>query len=451
MMDAMADPQGSIKGIRSLFKDMELQGMQTTATMCQSALKALMIHPDYNLRQEVLATMRSLWFAIETTGQQHVVIGMLRDGQYELAYDALMKMIDDGLRVDLWVFDVFILVFGNIRFMEEMLQLLHRRQALQDSDGVFYNLLYFALDVCSQNFHYGGTIYAWNKLVKDLRVPPPDGLLENVLATAAKQGDADLAIQALDMLSQRSRFQAYHYEAAAETFCSCQDLAGALGILGIMAKNGVVISHRNTRMLYLLLKENPGLVEEAVAVLAKLQWEQTIPPAAVASIIEAIAELRGSETTMEICSELQEMDDEKMHPAILRHLICNSKTPELRQSLFASYKRSLADEDDPVPTSDVYNKFIPICVAAEEWDLAFSLAEQASEPNSVKVEWSNMKWFEPLLKDAIRREDARILQIVDKLSANADEVTAQKVQRMLQYSRSRRPASPRKTELDGAS
>ncbi|KAI9167198.1 hypothetical protein HJFPF1_03323 [Paramyrothecium foliicola] len=451
MMDAMADPQGSTRGIRGLFKDLSAQGMKPTATMCQSALRALMVHPDYVLRQEVLFMMQTHWFAVETSDQQSILVGLLRDEQYELAYENLINTIEKGVNLEIWVYDVFIMVLGKLGFVDEMLQILYRRKTAQalyqggakEVDMAYPNLLYHALEACSQAFHITGTVYTWDKLVRRLQVPPPDAVVENTLATAARYGHSDLAVEALDLLSQRSRFQAHHYEAAAEAFCKSGNIEGALGILNLMAQNGVVISQKNTRMLYLMLKTNPSLVEEAVSILEKLQQERVIPPAAIASIVEAIAELRGGEATMKLCGAFQEVTGEESDATILRHLICHSRTLELRQSLLKSYEKVAVERGDSITTTKQFNQFIPVCLEAGEWDLAFRLATDAMKMTSVGgPREQDIAWFRPLFHGAIAREDARIWQVVDELIKSANDAIVQSVREILKHSRIRRPDDP---------
>lgn len=133
LMDAMAHPRGSVDGARRLLDDMVEQGMKPTAELCNGALRALMNHPDYILRQEILGIMQEYWFTIDTPVKQTVIVGMLRDEQYELAYARLTELIEQGARIDPWVYDIFILVFGKLRFLDEMLQLLYRRKNIGGS------------------------------------------------------------------------------------------------------------------------------------------------------------------------------------------------------------------------------------------------------------------------------------------------------------------------------
>ncbi|KAG5927703.1 hypothetical protein E4U42_001908, partial [Claviceps africana] len=263
IMDAMADPQGSVKGIRKLFEDMASRNLKPTSDLCQSALAALTNHPDYVLRQDVVDTMKEYWFPVDTVAKQNLVLGLLRDEQYELAYLRLTEMMDQKVCIDLWVYDVFVVVLGKLCFLDEMLLLLYRRKSLVREDKDMTSLLYYALDVCSQAFHHAGTVFAWNSLVRTSLLPPSDGVVENVLATAARHGDTALATEALDKISQRTRLLAHHFESAVEAFSVQGDMDGAFRTLAVMKKNGIPVVRATTRAVHEALARYPKLIRDA--------------------------------------------------------------------------------------------------------------------------------------------------------------------------------------------
>ncbi|PNY29859.1 Uncharacterized protein TCAP_00228 [Tolypocladium capitatum] len=438
LMDAMVDPQGSANGVRKLLDDMNSQNMTPTATMCQSALAALVNHPDYTLRQEILSVMQEFWFTIDTPAKQSVVLGLLRDEQYELAYARLTEMVEQEVRIEPWVYDIFITVFGKLGFLDEMLLLLHRRRNVDASDDGMTSLLYYALDVCSQAFHHSGTVLAWNAVVRNSLLQPSDGIVENVLATAARYGDAALATEALERISQRTRVLAYHYEAVAEAFARSGDVAGAFHILSIMKQNGIMIVRGNTRAMHEALKRSPKLIKEAETALRSLELGGQLPLAVVSVVIEAIAELHGSERAMDLYRDVPSLCGEQASASIVQTLIIHSHDHETRRSLTKDYTANIARDDDPARHPHVYNSLISACAEAGEMDLAFRFATQAMALGSTKRE---LAWVKPLVQCAVACEDGRIWEVVDKLN---DDDTTTMVQRTLQQTRlARRAASPK--------
>lgn len=445
IMDAMVDPQGSAKGIRKLLDDMASQNIKPTSDMCQSALAALANHPDYALRQEILGIMQEFWFTIDTRAKQSVLLGLLRDEQYELAYLRLTELMDKKARIDIWVYDIFIMVFGKLGFIDEMLLLLFRRKSLESEGKALSSILYYVLDVASQAFHYPGTMFAWNSVVRTSLFQPSDGIAENVLATAARHGDATLATEALDKISQRTRLLAYHYEAVVEALAANGDVAGALRTLCIMKRNGIRIARGNTRAVHEALRRHPTLIPDAEQGLRGLaSSEQHVPLAAVGVVVEALAEEQGAEAAMALYRDVPVLCGEPANAAMMQTLIMNSSSAETTRSLARDYTAHVAEDHDPVRSAHVYEALITACAEAGELDLAFRLANQAvtvtrasgDREGSVK---ENISWAKVLLGKAVEVEDARIWAVVDELAK--DEETARQLSRMLRQMRITRRAA----------
>ncbi|KZZ94192.1 pentatricopeptide repeat protein [Moelleriella libera RCEF 2490] len=406
LMDAMADPQGSVTAIRKLLDDMAAHNVKPTEQICQSALVALTNHPDYALRQEVLDMMKDYWFHVDARAQQNGVLGLLRDEQYELAHLRLTKLLEEYPLVDHWVLDVFIVVFGQLGFLDEMLQLLYWRESTTAAGGGgggkdkdrgkdMSGLVYYALDVCSQAFHHPGTMFAWNRAVRGgggLKAVS-DGTAGNVLATAARHGDATLATEALDVLSRQTRVRGHDYEAVVEAFAKGGDVAGAMGILGIMGENGLRLcgggggggQHVSAATMQVLMVYSDHV--ETTRALARDYMERHHGHGAV------------------------DDDDD--------------------------------DDDDAGSASLVVDPglLISACAGAGELDAAFHFVEQAmsrrrhrrrrdndgddddDDENDVEG-LADGEWIRVLVAKAVEREDARLWGVVDEMMAADDEQSA---------------------------
>ncbi|KAL7788973.1 hypothetical protein V8C37DRAFT_224144 [Trichoderma ceciliae] len=441
LMDAMAHPRGSVDGIRRLLDDMVEQGMKPTSEVCNAALRAMMNHPDYVLRQEILSIMQEYWFTIDTPVKQTVVVGLLRDEQYELAYSRLTEMIEQGITVDLWVYDIFILVFGKLGFLDEMLQLLYRRKNIGGStDAVVTSLGYYALDVCSQAYHHAGTLFGWLSVVQNHLVQPSDGIIENVLGTAARNADAQLATEALDMVSGRTRAQTHHYEAVVDAFVGSGDLAAAIRTLCIMKDNGIRISRGHTRTIYKALRSRPGMLGGAEAAVREAARARSIPRAAAAVVIESIAEAHGSEKALSLYRDLPTLCSEERPTArMIQDLIAHSADEATAKLLAKEYADQVSEDDDPARSASTYGLLITKCAETGEMDLAFRFAKQAMAGGITKNRCS--KWISVLVEQAITREDGRVWPVVDSLLNTGEEEMSKLVRRILQQKRISKLAS----------
>ncbi|KAL7933756.1 hypothetical protein V8C35DRAFT_303790 [Trichoderma chlorosporum] len=442
MMDAMSHPRGSVDGMRRILDDMvEQQGMKPTAELCNAALRALMNHPDYVFRLEILSVMQEYWFTIDTPVKQTVAIGLLRDGQYELAYSRLTEMIEQGAKVDPWVYDIFILVFGKLGFLDEMLQLLYRRKNLASSnDPMVINLTYYALDVCSQAYHHAGTLFGWLAVVQNHLVQPSDGIIENVLGTAARNADAQLATEALDLVSQRTRAQPYHYEAVVEAFAGSGDLAAAIRTLSIMSENGIRIGRGYTRTLHKAIKTRPELLETAEAVVREAARARSVPRAAAAAVVESIAEAHGSAKALSLYRDLPTLCTvEPPNARMLQILIIHSADEATAKLFSKEYADQIPENEDPTQSTATFSLLITKCAEVGEMDLAFRFVKQAMASGITKSR--STRWINVLVEQAITREDGRVWPVVDSLLSTGDEDTAKSVRRILQQKRISKLAS----------
>ncbi|KAK4065783.1 uncharacterized protein Triagg1_8552 [Trichoderma aggressivum f. europaeum] len=444
LMDAMAHPRGSVDGVRRILDDMvEQQGMKPTAELCNAALRALMNHPDYVLRMEIGNIMQEYWFPTDTPVKQAVAIGLLRDDQHELAYAKLTEMIEQGAKVDHWVYDIFILVFGKLGFLDEMLQLLYRRKNLTGStDPMVINLIYYALDVCSQAYHHAGTLFGWLSVVQNHLVQPSDGIIDNVLGTAARNADAQLATEALDMVSQRTRAQPYHYEAVVEAFAGSGDLAAAIRTLSIMSENGIRIGRGYTRTLHKAVRSRPELLDNAEAVVREAARARPVPRAAAAAVVESTAEAHGSAKALSLYRDLPTLCDvEPPNARMLQNLIIHSADEATAKYFAKEYADQVSEDDDPTQSTATFSALITKCAEVGEMDLAFRFVKQAVAGGVTKSRSFNLRWISVLVEQAITREDGRVWPVVDSLLNTGDEDTAKSVRRILQQKRISKLAS----------
>ena len=431
MMDAMIDPDGSADGVRRLLRDMSENGIKPTAQLCHSALDALMVHPNYVLRQEVLGMMHEYWFAVDPHARQSIAIGMLRDEQYELAYDRLTQMAEQGVPIELWVYDIFIVVFGQLGFTDEVFSLLQgRRKIHREDDDVALSVLYYALDVCSQSFHHEGTVFAWTIIKRIPGMQLSDGILDNVLGTAARHGNTELATEALTLLAKRASVQPYQYDAVVEAFAREDDIVGAFRILCIMKRNGMAVRHQNTRAVVETLKRRPELIASAVKGLRKLHEDYDMPNAAVDAVVEAKIATMTGEDTMRSYQDMEALCGEGPSAYLLQNMIVHGKDPEARAGLLRTYREHIPEEDDTHRSGRTYDALIEACLEAAELGLAFRFARLAV----LHSRGGERAWVRPLVERAVASKDGRVWEFVGQAGKSGDEGLASLVQTVLRES-----------------
>ncbi|KAH7136510.1 pentatricopeptide repeat protein [Dactylonectria macrodidyma] len=463
MMDAMADPKGSASGVRNLLRDMTTQGIMPTAAVCYSALEALTVHPDYILRQEVVEIMTKYWHEFTLSAKQNLAIGMLRDGQHELALAKLTDLHEPGVHIDLWVYDIFIVEFGRMGFLDEMLQLLRQRKYAKGTDDSFRTLLLHALDLFSQAYHEAGTKFAWDYVVAQPLLNPSNAILENILGTAARHADTKLASEALGILSSRGRVPDHKYEALVDTFAAAEDMPGAFGVMAIMERNGASVQRGTTRQIYQAMKKNPWLVQEANTTLEEMRKNGVIPLEAIEVTIEATAQIRGSEAAMPLYHETFALSGKRPGHSFLKELILHATEQETLWALAKDYgvmvpkDRQLQDDD-----LQLYDRMIPACAQAGDFDRAFEYAQRVMDAETAETEagvseedgkykrWLQHAWVSSLVDHAVAAKDHRVWPIVDLLVKSSDD-KAVMVQMILQKHRMDRKIEVLKAQKDGQS
>jgi hypothetical protein len=96
--------------------------------------------------------MKQRWFTLSPEGCHNLIIGLLRDRQFENAMDRLEQMHADQMRVQPWLYDIFIWKLCEEDELDEAFKMLKYRveQAMQE---VSPKMWYYMLDAFSHAFH----------------------------------------------------------------------------------------------------------------------------------------------------------------------------------------------------------------------------------------------------------------------------------------------------------
>lgn len=252
--------------------------------------------------------MRKDW--IDTTPEHriHTALGLLRDGQYEMAVEEVESMMADGLAVPPYIHEILIFALANLGFIDEAITYLNHRT--QQDPPPRDDIYYFLLDACAAAQHYTSTTHLWRTV--GAKITPSDGTLLNILNTAARYADLPLALEVLQRLSDRKvQMSFHHFEPVVEAYAGAGDLEGAFRMVCVMEAAGVRPTRGATRGLFSALKERPGEITSCVEILEKLQETYRVPVAAVNVLIEAAVETDNVSTAEVILDGMESLTPEQ--------------------------------------------------------------------------------------------------------------------------------------------
>ena len=124
----------------------------------------------------------------------HIILGLLRDGQLELAYQQIQdyQAAHKG-STPLYVFGLLIYKLCEATDFDAVLRTLYymydERLDLRLATYVWYHIL----DTASAHLHLECTKYVWRHMVEPFYINPSTGICYNILLAAARVGDVYLA------------------------------------------------------------------------------------------------------------------------------------------------------------------------------------------------------------------------------------------------------------------
>lgn len=388
---AHSHPHGSMDTVAELLKEMRTTRVQWSFLVYHNLLQVLAVHPNYLERNRVLREMRERWLDITPGGHQDIAIGLLRDGQYELALEKIDEMIRQGIRISPWVSDIFIYVFGQAGFVEEALRIVHHRLHAE-SATISLNIWYFLLDVCSKQLHLDGTRYVWNRAVQLRAINPSDGMAINVLNTATRHKDPRLATQVIQYLTSRgTKLGVHHFEALIECYSLTTDVQNALQTLCIMAKAGLRPDEGSTRSIFQCLNTT-DLVDQAIQVLGDLRVDNNVPLAAFNVVLEAALHKVDFDKALELYRHVQEICPTGPTLTTFKHLLGKCEEPEVVQFLLSEmdHFKVKRDSEADVRATEIFTLHGDLSTALHYfWDLTNVGRLHEISPNS--LDWSSKR------------------------------------------------------------
>lgn len=374
-------------------------------------VQVLAVHPDYVLRNKIVEQMKATWNPPTFDGLVSITIGLLRDGQYEMALEKLEELHKTGVDIPFWLYDIFIFTLGELGVHNEILMVLQHR--LKDPGAaVPHSLWYFLLDIFSRDAHYEGIKYIWNRVVTLGRLNPSDGVATNILNTASREGDIGMAMQVIKYLSDRGvKLNMHHFEALLEVQARDNNLQRAFSTMCLMAKAGLQPDRSSTRSIWLQLQNSPEQIDQAFATLHDLKGDHEVPIAAFNVVLEGVLLYRDFKAALDLYRSV--------------HQVCSSgpnlETYHLlleRCTLQRSMRFLLAEMEqfEIEPDEAIYDRAIFISTLASNYEPAFRYLEKMR--SSKTDDRSNDWWISrrtalSLLRRAILAEDSRTQDFIE--------------------------------------
>lgn len=411
LIKANIDPRhGSAQIVDLLLTEMENNGIVPTAAVYHGILDVLAVHPDYVLRNRVLKDMKSAWVEPTFQGLVAVTVGLLRDGQYEMAMDSLETLHKSGIAIPTWLYEIFIYTFAELGMHEEVLMILQHCLRL-DYEPISDNVWHAVLDAFSRDSHYEGTQYVWDRKVTNETILPPDGTVLNVLNTASSHGDSAMATSALKMLTQRGKkLGLHHFEPLLEIHAAEGDVKKTFLTLSLMAKAGLQPDASTTRPVYKLLKRKNEQVTTALKSLNEIRNSHPVPVAAFNVVLEAGFDYRGFRATLDMYRNIHDFCTSKPDLRTFELLLKHCKHLRSMQFVLAEM-----DAFSVTPNHWMCNRIITICTLNPEYDVAFRYIEEFRARQAGGDEgdwWLSRDTAMALIRRCLMAEDYRVADLI---------------------------------------
>ncbi|KAL9095220.1 MAG: hypothetical protein Q9165_002476 [Trypethelium subeluteriae] len=350
---------GSALAVAETLKELRSENLQPDAGLCHDILKVLAIHPDHLLQSEILEYMRQKWFTLSAIGEHDVVVGLLADHQYELALDRLERMWNENMVIQSWLLDLTVYVLLENEEVETAFRFM-KASVNRNENYMSPTAWYQLLGVASSNYHYDATVHAWRLRVDSGYLNPPSGICLNVLNTAARYGDTQLATDVLRVLGDRGTvFGHEHYEALIDAYATYGDIDTAFKVLCLMDTENVRPELASTRTIFHALKDKSKDTDKALRSLGELKSSgRKVPAAAMNVVIEATGHQGRTSDALEQYKALHEICDQGPNTDTFNILLRICRQDKTDAMFVASEMRALN-----VPANELtYDRLILACM-----------------------------------------------------------------------------------------
>jgi hypothetical protein len=154
-------------------------------------LQVLSIHPDADLREEVVERMKGQYHNLSVEMRYNIVAAYIREGQLERARDEMKKLKEQGVPVPEWLNTILLHTLGLRGDFDAVIRELY---TIYDEQAELPRpLLLWLLQQASATGDYWVCDWLWNKNVVPMYITPDGETCVNILNTCAKEGEHTLA------------------------------------------------------------------------------------------------------------------------------------------------------------------------------------------------------------------------------------------------------------------
>ena len=310
--------------------------------------------------------MESSWITLSDADHHHIVAGLLKDLQFELAWDQLGIMQTKGFYPQPWLLNLFLYTLSSISAWPEVTVILNTLPP--EPRFKLPAMLWSHLLHTATREHYQPLVsMIWNRAVNTGYINPPSGLCTTILESCAANGDTFTAADVFRLLGQRSSMlQSWHYESLLEAYLVSGDIEGVLSSTQIMTKAGFPLNEENTRSLYTYLQENPEKISHTLDIIFSMSSSTRDPVSLVFinTILEALLAHGKLTTALDIFHKLDEYTPEPATAATFNILL--QGCAQVAQKDTAMSLAQKMRQYDIAPTALTYDRLILVCLSTKK-------------------------------------------------------------------------------------
>ncbi|KAJ6125675.1 hypothetical protein N7523_003295 [Penicillium sp. IBT 18751x] len=275
---------GNVNSVHYLLQEMEDNDIAADSGTLHAALQAFAVHPDYLLRQEVLKKLRDRWLTLSPAGWHFVVVGLLRDHQFELALDQLALMERKEIPVENWLHSSLIYHLCDFEEFDEVYRLMRAR--VEQGHDMTTALWKHVLETASTAGHYLTTSYVWKRMVELGHLQPSKDACSKVLKLAERAEDTELANSVFRLMDKKGMTPGQEdYATLIMSKLGAGDLPTAFDVLCAMQQEGTIPNQVATRPILDYMIKHKTDHREAWQILKRLKNERRDIPLASVQVI----------------------------------------------------------------------------------------------------------------------------------------------------------------------
>ncbi|KAJ5569543.1 Ribonucleoprotein LSM domain eukaryotic/archaea-type [Penicillium hispanicum] len=290
--------RGSVDTVRSLLEEMEDNGITADSGTLHAVLQVLAVHPDYMLRQEILHTLRDRWLTVSPTGWHFVVAGLIREHQFELAFEQIAMMERKDIPIENWLHSMLIYNLCDFEEFDEVYRLMRTR--FEQGYDMSRQLWSHVLTQASDAVHYDTTHFVWRRMVELGYLHPTIPVCRSALQTFSDAADVDMTLAVIRFCTESGfTLGSKDYEKLLKAHLKNGDLYSALGDLCTMQEAAIYIKYGVTLPIFTFMVRQNKDPREAWQMLKELSnQKRKIPVAAVRVIFEVCEHVAKNDSTV---------------------------------------------------------------------------------------------------------------------------------------------------------